>query len=531
MSPRSKGLKKDKKIRKFKERKDDERLRQIFRISGIGIFDHDHLSDSFHFSEELRAIFGWDTQEKATLEKMMDQIHPSDRKRVAAAVKRAEDPSGDGKLELDHRILIDKRVVRWITRRSQTSFKEKRGTRFPARTVGAFLDVTERKRMEEELLKIQKLESLEVMAGGIAHDFNNVLTGIMGNLSLALSWGSLNDETLTRLKSAEKASLRAKELANQLLSFSKGDPPSKKPTSMREMLENSVRFALTGTRIVTRFSIDKNLWTVEIDDGQIHQVIQNLVINALQAMPQGGTLQVSGKNIQVMKDRDETKALKEGKYVRISFKDSGIGIKKSHLSKIFDPYFTTKLKGSGLGLWISYSVIRRHTGLITVESSPGKGTTFHIYLPASTKKPLAKKEIEELKKGKGRILVIDDEESVLDVAGEMIRNLKYSADRAITGTEGLQKYVEAREGGEPFDLVMTDLTLPGGLSGLEILKQLKGLNPNVKVIVSSGYSNDPVIEGFQQFGFDGYIAKPYRIYELSRTLDLVLNSELPNPLI
>jgi PAS domain S-box-containing protein len=516
--------KKDKRTRKFIERKDDERIRQIFRISGIGIFDQDHLGNTLYFSEELRTILGWNAEDKATMSKLIARIHPSDKKRVAAAVKKAEDPAGNGKLELDHRILLDKGRFRWITRRSQTSFMVKGKSRVPVRTVGAFLDITEKKKMEDELLKIQKLESLSVMAGGIAHDFNNVLTGIMGNLSLAMSWGSLNDEILERLKSAERASIRAKELANQLLTFSKGGSPLLRPTSMKELLEHSVQFALTGTRIVSQFSIDKNLWTVEIDDGQIHQVIQNIVINAQQAMPEGGILQVSGTNLTVNHDQGEG-SLKKGNYVRISFRDSGTGIKKSDLSKIFDPYFTTKQKGSGLGLWISHSVVRRHEGTLTVESIPKKGTTFHIFLPATSKKAVVRMDTEKLQKGRGKILVIDDDEGVLDVVGEMIRNLEYHAERAQTGADGLKKYSEAQKRGEPFDLVMTDLTLPGDISALEILKKLNELNRHVRVIVSSGYSNDPVIEGYRQHGFAGYIIKPYRIYDISKVLDQALNSK------
>jgi PAS domain S-box-containing protein len=637
--------------RKFKERKDDERMRQIFLVSGIGIFDHDHLSDTLYFSRELRTIFGWSPNEKATLQKIAGQIDPEDRERIGAAIQKAHDPSGDGRFDVEHRILNRDGTVRWIATRSQTSFKGRGKSRHPVRTVGAVLDITERKqieierhqslsllratlestadgilvvdlrgkivsynqkfvqllkvpdsiilsgddnqalsfalkqlkepeaflkkvrelynlpeeesfdlitfkdgrvferysrpqriegksigrvwsfrdisdrkRMEAELLKVQKLESLGVLAGGIAHDFNNVLTGIMGNISLAKSWGPLSEEILSRLKAAEKASLRAKDLATQLLTFSKGGIPLKKPTLIKEFLENSVQFALTGSRVVSRFSITKDLWTVEIDEGQISQVVQNLVINAQQAMPHGGTLRVLAENLEIKTDHLDGVPFRRGNYVRIAFKDTGTGIKKNHLAKIFDPFFTTKHKGSGLGLSISFSIIMKHHGHLTVQSAPGEGTTFYIYLPASLKKAISKKENEELKGGRGRILVIDDEESVLDVAGEMIRRLEYEPEMALSGNVGLKKFEHSRGGGEPFDAVITDLTLPGDLSGVEILQKLKAVDPGVKVIVSSGYSNDPVIADYLTYGFSGFILKPYRTFELSRILNEVLNS-------
>jgi CheY-like chemotaxis protein len=267
---------------------------------------------------------------------------------------------------------------------------------------------------------------------------------------------------------------------------------------------------------------------VEIDEGQISQVFQNLVINAQQAMPEGGAIQIHAENLTVASDQERRSPFKRGKYVLISIKDNGIGIPKEYLSKIFDPYFTTKQKGSGLGLTISYSIIQKHEGYIIVESEPDAGTTFFIYLPASSRELTPQnKEEDELMTGRGRVLVIDDEESVLDVAGEMLRHLGYEVDLSQGGTEAMLKYREARDSGQPYDVVITDFTVPGDIGGLEVLQRLKEIDPQVKVIVSSGYSNDPVMANFKTFGFSGFIMKPYTITELSKTLhDIIAGTDL-----
>jgi PAS domain S-box-containing protein len=386
-------------------------------------------------------------------------------------------------------------------------------------------DITEKRKMEEELVKIQKLESLGLLAGGIAHDFNNILTGILGNISLAKTWTNPEDRVFQRLAEAEKASQRATELARQLLTFAKGGAPVKKTTAIPEILENSVKFALRGSNIISEFSFEKELWSVEIDEGQFSQVIQNLAINAQQAMPAGGQIRINAKNVTIGEARIEGLSLRTGNYVEISIQDQGVGIPKELLSKIFDPYFTTKEKGSGLGLAISHSIIQRHDGFISVKSKQKVGTTFSLFLPASPYTVGSQNEgSDELERGNGKVLIMDDEESVINVAGEMLRYLGYDVESALSGTIALEKYKRAKESVKSFDVVIADLTVPGDIGGIELLERLKKIDSQVRVIVSSGYSNDPAIANFKSHGFLDFITKPYRISDISKTVKKVMDS-------
>jgi CheY-like chemotaxis protein len=387
--------------------------------------------------------------------------------------------------------------------------------------------------MEQELQKIQKLESIGILAGGIAHDFNNILTAILGNISLAKMEANPKDEIYERLVEAEKASLQAKNLTQQLLTFSKGGAPIKKTESITEVIKDSAEFALRGSNVKCEFFIPNDIWPVEVDKGQISQVISNLIINADQAMPEGGIIKVRVENVAPVGAVRPCQPvaelpIKDGKYVKIEIEDDGIGIPKEHLPKIFDPYFTTKQKGSGLGLATSYSIIKRHDGYIAVESELGVGTTFYIYLPASSKQILTKKDAEErLILSKGRILVMDDEEVVRDVAGIMLKRIGYDVEFADDGAEALELYKKAEESGQPFDAVIVDLTIQGGMGGEQMIKKLLEIDPNVKAIVSSGYSTDAIMSNFKQYGFSGVVTKPYRIAELSETLYKVLTYSLP----
>lgn len=395
------------------------------------------------------------------------------------------------------------------------------------RCLSIVADNTEKIKFRDELLKIQKLESLGLLAGGIAHDFNNILTGILGNISLAKIWMNPEDQAFHSLDEAEKASLRATELARQLLTFAKGGAPIKKIAPVLQVLENSVKFALRGSNILSEFSFQKDLWPVEIDEGQISQVIQNLVINAIQAMPAGGTIQVKARNRAIEENMLEGLSLRKGNYVEMSIQDQGVGIPKELLSKIFDPYFTTKETGSGLGLAISHSIIQKHDGFISVKSKLGTGTTFFIFLPASPYAVISQdKGKEELVRGQGKVLIMDDEESVLNVAGEMLRHLGYEVETTLSGTEALEKFRKAKDSGKPFDVVITDLTVPGDIGGIEVLERLKKIDSQVKVIVSSGYSNDPAIANFKSYGFSGFIVKPYRIIDMSKTLQKVAERKI-----
>jgi CheY-like chemotaxis protein/anti-sigma regulatory factor (Ser/Thr protein kinase) len=376
--------------------------------------------------------------------------------------------------------------------------------------------------MEEELLRTEKLESIGILAGGIAHDFNNLLTAILGNISLVRLCVDPEDDIYERMVEAEEASLRAKDLTQQLLTFSKGGAPVKKIVSISELVRESAIFALRGSDVKCDFSVPDDLWAVEVDEGQISQAIQNLIINADQAMPEGGTIHASCKNVTICED--DIKILKDGRYVMISIKDHGVGIPEENLEKIFDPYFTTKERGSGLGLATTYSIIKKNGGHITVESEVGVETTFHIYLPASKKRPIKKE-----KRGKradiikGKILVMDDEEMVRLVARTMLKRIGYEVESANDGAEAIELYKKAKELGQPFDAVIMDLTVPGGMGGKEAIKKILDVDPEVKAIVSSGYFNDPVMADFKRYGFCGVVAKPYTIRELSEVLSALMN--------
>ncbi len=384
-----------------------------------------------------------------------------------------------------------------------------------------FRDVTENRRMEKEIFKFEKLESLGVLAGGIAHDFNNFLAGIIGNLSLAMVEITPSDKIFPRLEEMEKAAMRAKDLTQQLLTFSKGGDPVKSPRQLTNLVKESAEFALRGSNVRCDFNFHSELRPSEVDEGQITQVIHNLTLNAIQAMPEGGVIHVSGENIDLPPENDLS--LKPGEYVKLVIQDQGIGIKKQHIKKVFDPYFTTKQKGSGLGLATVYAIIDKHNGRITVESELGTGTTFTIYLPATDfldVKP--EKAVNRIESGAGKILVMDDEDFILELASQMLKKLGYRATLVADGEEAIGSYREAIQSNRAFDAVILDLTIPGGMGGKETIKKLLEIDNNVKAIVSSGYSNDPVMSNYRHYGFQRAVKKPYGIRELSEALHSVL---------
>jgi PAS domain S-box-containing protein len=388
--------------------------------------------------------------------------------------------------------------------------------------LGIFWDITERKQLEEERKKASRLESIGVLAGGIAHDFNNILTAVLGNISLA---HAIADEDINKAKEilaeAEQAALSAKDLTLQLLTFARGGEPVKKIISISSLISDTARFALRGSNVKSDLQLERDLWPVDADEGQIKQVINNIVINACQAMPRGGLISIQTANLGV--GSGDSLPLAEGKYIRTTIADQGIGIADEYLAQIFDPYFTTKQKGSGLGLATSYSIVKRHGGHITVESDLNAGSKFHIYLPASMK-PVEAKEVKmgAIPTAGGRILVMDDEKILCDAVARMLKYLGHEVEVVGDGVEAVRGYGDAIKANRPFDVVILDLTIPGGMGGKETIKQLLELDPDVKTIVSSGYSNDSVMSNFKEYGFSGMVAKPYQIDELKKVLFEVL---------
>jgi two-component system, cell cycle sensor histidine kinase and response regulator CckA len=386
---------------------------------------------------------------------------------------------------------------------------------------GIMIDITEQKKAEEDRLRFSKLESLSTLAGGIAHDFNNILTAILGNIGLAMLDGKIKDRVQERLARAEQACLRAQSLAQQLLTFAKGGAPMLKSISIAKLLKESPILALSGSKSRHEVSIPDDLWSVEADEAQINQVISNLLINADQAMPRGGIIKIKAENCLVA--AGSNLPISKGKYVKFAIADQGIGIPPKNLDQIFDPYFSTKQKGSGLGLATVYSIIKNHSGNIQVESQLGVGATFHIYLPATDKGvPAAEPERAKLTMGQGKVLVMDDEEMIREVLGGMLSRLGYDADFASDGSQAIEKFVQAQEANQAFDAVILDLTIPGGMGGKEAIQGLLKIDPQVKAIVSSGYSDDPIMADFRKYGVSEVIAKPYRVSELSKILRRVI---------
>jgi|GEM_PF-1064103 len=382
-------------------------------------------------------------------------------------------------------------------------------------------DITEEHARALHLQQAQKLESIGLLAGGIAHDFNNILTAILGNLSLASDLLRDGDPAAELLREAETASRRAQGLTRQLLTFAKGGAPVRRVVRLGETIRSAATFALRGSKVRCDLDIHDDLWPTWADAGQIAQVVQNLVINAKQAMPQGGTVIVKAWNRTSTSEADDGPVTE--RHVVVSVTDTGVGIKADDVGRIFDPYFTTKSEGSGLGLTTSHSIVRNHGGWFEVESEEGRGTTFRFYLPAAD--PDAAPELEEdasAVPGHGRILVMDDEPAILRVVAQMLTRAGYEPVCVTDGQAAIDAYEQARRQGKPFRAVVVDLTVPGGMGGKACVEALQRLDPSVKAIVSSGYSEDPVMADPGRHGFQGVLAKPYRSAELAAMLAKVL---------
>jgi PAS domain S-box-containing protein len=393
-----------------------------------------------------------------------------------------------------------------------------------AGTTGTASDITEARKFEAEMLKTSKLESIGLLAGGIAHDFNNILTIIIGNISLLRTTPALSSaENNSSLEEVEKAAFRARELTQQLLTFAKGGAPIRHAESIAAILRDSTEFALRGSNVRAEYAFAEQLSAVDVDAGQMGQVIQNLIINAKQSMPEGGVIKLSAENRSV--GREDGLPLRPGKYVVFSVRDHGNGIPKEHLAKIFDPYFTTKRSGTGLGLATAYSIVKRHDGLITVKSEPGEGTAFQVYLRASTAVPVQRASRNgALTKGSGRILGMDDEAPIRTLLAAILRQLGYDIRTVADGAEAIREYQSAIKEGKPYAAVIMDLTVPGGMGGREAIRELLEIDPKVKAIVSSGYSSDPVMSEYKAYGFAGVVEKPYRMQELGRVVQEVLRN-------
>jgi len=467
-----------------------------------------------YISPACREVLGY-TQEELT-DCRPSFTHPGDETRVRRILDQAM--AGERGSGFEYRVVTKDGAVKRISHSWSPILSGGRiGT-----LVNVIRDITERCRMEEELSKAHKLETVGVLAGGIAHDFNNMLTAIWGYLSLAKAAVRSSSEATELLVEAEKAAARARDLTQQLLTFSRGGAPVRRALPLEPLLRDSAGFALSGSNVTCEMSLPETLWPVEADEGQLHQVVNNLVLNAVQSMPQGGRIRIAARNVRA----GSVQGLKlPGRdYVIFSVRDEGIGIPAEHLGKIFDPYFSTKQRGSGLGLSISYSIVKKHDGMIRADSTLGEGTTFSVYLPAAEEAASQDAPGErEPPRGTGRILLMDDDDDVRAVAGRMLEHFGYGVVPARDGEEALALYAAAKGDGTPFDAAVMDLTISGGMGGKEAMERLRALDPSARAIASSGYSNDPVAADYAAYGFSGFVPKPYRIEQLTAELARILS--------
>jgi two-component system cell cycle sensor histidine kinase/response regulator CckA len=501
-------------------RERERQLSESQRIAHIGSWEHNLATGEVVWSDELFRIIGFDPRkDPADFKMFFGMVHPDDR----PALKKAIDETvKTGKhFSVDYRFILRDGTTRILHAQAELKADE---TGAQVILSGTAQDITEKHLLEEERLKTHKLESIGTLAGGIAHDFNNLLQGIFGYISMAKMTIDQKEKSLSMLDQAEEALHMSVNLTTQLLTFSKGGRPVKKLIRVRPAVENAVKFALSGSRTNFEMYMPADVWPIEADEGQLAQVIQNIALNANEAMAGSGTVLVSLANVNIVKGA--VAGLPEGgRYVRITIQDSGIGIPEQNLARIFDPYFTTKQKGSGLGLATSYSIIKKHGGVIEVKSALNRGTTFTMYLPASegAEMEIARTTSHAVGTKKGRILLMDDEELVRNVAREMLAALGHDVVSAEDGRKAIELFREARAAGTPFDLVILDLTVKGGMGGEEAIRKIRDIDPDVKAVVASGYADSPVIANYRAYGFSAVLNKPYRIDALQNCLNLFVS--------
>jgi len=506
----------DRKEAELKLAQETERLAVTLRSIGDGVIATDTEGRVILLNQVAEALTGWHNGE--AIDRQLHEVFQLiDEKTGQPFALPVQNISAEQSIDQSDQLsLIDKQGLKRRISASGGAIKNLDNNIIGA--VLVFKDITELLRTEEELTKVRKLESIGVLAGGIAHDFNNILASILGNIDLSLRDSELNEKTKRRLKYAQTASFRARDLTQQLLTFAKGGQPIKQTASLAEVVQESAGFVLRGDKVACQYDFPDDLWRVDIDKGQISQVVQNLVINSSSAMPDGGRIEIAAKNVVRPSQLPTAESC-----IQLDIKDSGSGIPAEALDKIFDPYFTTKQQGSGLGLAITHSIISKHGGSISVHSTPDVGTTFSIYLPASKQSATSAMEADDdtLQTGRAKILVMDDEEIIRDILREMLSEMGHEVVFAEDGLEAIQIYQEAMPGA-PFDLTIMDLTIPGGVGGKDAIAQLLTIDSTARAIVSSGYSNDPIMANFSDYGFCAAIAKPYQMSELAKTINQLL---------
>ena len=445
-------------------------------------------------------------------------VHPDDLQRCIDIYVTAFDLRE--KFSMNYRIRHNSDEYRWIQDDGTPRYNSK--GEFIG-YIGHCLDITDRIRAEEILRTAQKLESLGLLAGGIAHDFNNLMGGIFGYIDMA-SEATKEAKVTSYLSKAMNTIERARALTGQLLTFAKGGAPIQKIDNLFPFVEETAKFALSGANVSCQFDVQDDLWACNFDKNQFGQVIDNLIINAQQAMPVGGTIELTARNIALAEK--EHPLLLNGNYVKICVKDTGVGIPKEHISKIFDPFFTTKAKGHGLGLATCYSIINRHGGCIDVESDPGKGSTFKVYLPASTESATSVNEnAAKMHRGNGTFLIMDDEEVMRDTIKDMLESLGYSVVSKENGKDAIDFFASEIKANRKITAMIFDLTVPGGMGGKAAIEEIRKTNTDIPGFVASGYADDPVMKNPTEYGFMASICKPFRKSELSEMLNKYMQTK------
>ncbi len=572
----------DKKAAQYRLLEEKEQLDVTLRSIGDAVITTDLAGRVVLMNFVAEELTGWDEGDAMgkLLSEIFNIINDSSREPVENPVEKVLE-TGNVVALANHTLLISKNGVEYNIEDSAAPIRDA-DSKING-VVLVFRDVTEQIKNEQELLKSEKLESLGVLAGGIAHDFNNLLTGLFGNIEIAKMFLSTDHKSYKFLESAGQSMASATSLSRQLLTFAKGGDPIKKTLSIDAVIIETAEFCLRGSNAKLQTDINPDLWSIEADKGQLSQVISNLVINAEQAVPEGAEksiISIAAGNIENSEGR---------RYVQITVKDEGIGIAPGNINRIFDPYFSTKQEGSGLGLASCHSIISQHNGTITVDSQLNRGTIFTIRLPASekteavrkteaatktelaakteivvkaetaakveaeikaeteikaktetkaetetdikidttvTEKALKESVIEPVFSGHvlvpAHILILDDEEMILEITGIMLERMGHKVSYAVDGREAVEKYRISCEKGAAYDIVITDLTIPGGMGGREAAEEILKIDPQAKIIVSSGYSTDPVMANYEAYGFKGVAVKPYGFDELQQVVEQLL---------
>ncbi len=498
--------------------KESEQLRKrAQRLALIGHWLLNPHTTALSGTDELYQIF--ELPKGVPLSEFNQSVHPDDRESTAEIMQKTLENTG--RYDSTYRLLTKSGTLKWVHAIGEAIYDEHG---FLTEIAGAVQDITALKIAEDELQKMQKLQSLGVMAGGIAHDFNNINTLIFGSIALAKSKMDAGHPAHEVLEIAEKSLQRATNLSSQLLTFAKGGAPVKKDIDLKKLIEDVTKLDLTGSNIRLDFTAAPGLWKVHADAGQIEQVITNLAINACQAMPDGGFLHIQLNNMSFAEGGPGNCA--PGDYVRVKVADDGEGIADEILLKIFDPYFSTKPTGSGLGLATVYSIVKKHGGSIEVASKVGQGTTFLIYLPAAQAQEKSEENIPAFNQANeysaGRVLVMDDEKELGELVQQILELKGFVVELVLDGADAIAKYRQALAQGSPFDCIIMDLTIPGGIGGKDAIREILLLNPDAKVIVSSGYAEDPVMANYRDYGFKGVIPKPYTPRQLTEVVQEVL---------